>query len=410
MGIKWYVAIQLIICVYLSHAQVKFSFIPSEKHSQKLSRIQDGKKKLDAFYKYKDKAERKHHKEYLDSLKKLPHKPDLPDPGRPGSFLTLPDSATAQDSITWALNTLAHHGQYEEIRVFLEKYPIRDSLGLPRIDTTALIPDLEQRLASLMPEKALPAAPQTSLPGRQAGGALGELEGFASGPPGDLPVDLNKDPKEEVADQSVLLADFQSKVKDEQMAKAQLRMAALKKKYISIPDLSNPDSGVKRNSLEGKPLIDRIYLGGNVSIVSTDPLALDVDLQVGYKLNRQLVLGVGVVWRESFYTKSDSTLAQPKAAHGYSGFVRYEFGKGFFAMAEYGSVRNAPLFSESDEVDRWQHQYLLGVGREFSVLKFAQLTTTILYDFNYRHNDLHPRPFIVWIGYTIDKPRFGKGK
>ena len=297
-----------------AEAQVKFSFTPSEKHSNKLARIKDTRKKLDTYYKYKDKAERKHHKHIADSLKKAAkhYKPDAAD-----LVPTLPDSASARDSLTWAMNTMAHFGRFDEITAYFEQFPARDSLGNFRFDSAALHPDLESRLQSLLPARY--ALPQNE-------NLLGDLDKFKDGPSqlgGDLPLDLRKDPKEQ-------LEEFQGNVKEEEMVKAQLRMAALKKKYVTIPDLSNPESGVKRNSLEGKPLIDRIYLGGNVSIVSTAPVATDVDVQIGYKLNRQLVVGVGVVWREAFYAKKDSLIAQPKAAHGYSGFVRYKFGKGFF--------------------------------------------------------------------------------
>lgn len=184
-------------------------------------------------------------------------------------------------------------------------------------------------------------------------------------------------------------------------------MSSLKKVYSEVPSVADSTHGIKKKSLKGQPLIERFFIGGNVSIPSTDPFAIDINLQTGFKIDKNWSIGLGVIWRETFESPNDSLTIAP-GTHGWSSFTTYKFGKGFLAMAEFSTLQNKPILTESPGFVPWQNQYLLGIGRQFDIAGFLQMSTVFLYDFNFRHNDLHPRPFILRVGYTISKPHFKK--
>ena len=304
----------------------------------------------------------------------------------------LPDSASREDSLAWMLNTLARYNQHKEMAQVFENLSQLDSGSVPRLDSLELEPQARQLVEKYIPERF---------------GSFSEGSDFASmkdahlanvpldpaDPSGALPVDPNISPKDQVAT-------LQENLSGKQLAKMHEKLTKLKAKYVSVPDLSRPTEGIKRNSLKGRPLKDRIYFGGNVALQSTDPIITDVDVQVGYKFNRDFVAGAGFKWRETF-NNEDKTSALTEDAHGYSFFCSYDIIKGFFAYAEYAAVIDQPIFNESSTAGNWQYEYLLGVGRKFRLLKFVDLTVMFLYDFNHQHNNLHPRPFVMKVGYRI---------
>ena len=191
------------------------------------------------------------------------------------------------------------------------------------------------------------------------------------------------------------------KIDPEQFQEAQADIQKLKKKYSELPDTRYPEEGTKRNSLEDKPFKNRLYFGGNLNIPSTDPFILDTNLQLGYWINKKWLGGVGIILREQF--SSDSTARVSGDGYGYSFFTRYDIPKGFFAWAEVERQVNRSLFNnEQDNKMSWQSAYLAGIGREFKI-GFVQMMSMILYDFNYRNNDLNGRPIVFKFGVRFSK-------
>ncbi|WP_421898639.1 hypothetical protein [Marinoscillum sp.] len=379
--------IVLITCKLTSTAQVAFKVNLSEKHRQKVERTQDIHKKLKRYRKLIGKEERKARKAYADSLKNVTYDQMPYDSAL--IVAHLPDSSSREDSLAWALNALAQHHEYGELQASLQNL---DSAQLAALAQKELTPKVEQLTKEYLPKDMQQTTDFQSMQAEQ----MGELPFDPTSNPADqLPFDPAASPAEKIEQ-------LQEKVNPQDLAQLQQKLTKLKSKYISIPDLSNPDSGVKRNSLKGRPLKDRIYLGGNVAIQSTDPIILDSDIQLGYKVNKDLAFGAGFKWRESFHTP-DSLTALSKDAHGYSLFVSHQLPKSFFAYGEYGTVCNRSLFGEREVKGSWQHEYLVGLGRQFKVNRFLDLTVLFLYDFNHRNNTTHPRPFVMRMGYRIQK-------
>jgi|GEM_PF-4741346 len=382
-----FLAIALVVCSLAAFGQIKFQVKLSEKHLQKVERTQDFHKKLKRYKKLIGKEERKARKAYADSLKNVTYDQMPYDSAL--IVAHLPDSSSREDSLAWALNALARHHEYGELQTSLQNL---DSAELASLAQKELAPKVEQLTKEYLPKDLQQTTDFQSLQAEQ----MGELPFDPIANPTDqLPFDPSASPAEKIEQ-------LQEKINPQNLAQFQEKLSKLKSKYISIPDLSNPDSGIKRNSLKGHPLKDRIYLGGNVAIQSTDPIILDSDIQLGYKVNRDLAFGAGFKWRESFHAP-DTLTGLSKDAHGYSLFVSHQLPRSFFAYAEYGTVCNRSLFGERELKGSWQQEYLVGLGRQFKVTRFLELTVLFLYDFNHRNNTTHPRPFVMRMGYRIQK-------
>jgi len=193
---------------------------------------------------------------------------------------------------------------------------------------------------------------------------------------------------------------FAEHLSPEQMQTATTAMTMLKKGYISVPNSNDLSSAKKRNSLEGAPFRRRIYLGGNVALQSIKPAILDVDIQVGYKFNRDFFTGVGFIIREQF---SDQPSALVGDAYGHSVFVNHELPFGIFAYTEFQNMQNQSLFQENRVETEWQQSFMMGIGKELPLTKSVNLTAMILYDLNFKNNDLNPRPLVVRFGYRISE-------
>ena len=138
-----------------------------------------------------------------------------------------------------------------------------------------------------------------------------------------------------------------------------------------------------------------------VDLQSTDPLVLDANIQLGYQWTKKLSTGIGLLYREQF-TSSDSTASVTGDAYGWSVFINYDIAKGFFVYGEAQQVINQPIFGETNLVKAKEYAYLLGAGRKFSIGKRAKLSVMMLYDLNYKNNNLNQRPLVPRIGYSVD--------
>lgn len=104
--------------------------------------------------------------------------------------------------------------------------------------------------------------------------------------------------------------------------KQQARLEAVKKKmkvdkqkYSQLGNSQDMSTAIKRKSLKGAPLKQRIYFGGNFNINSTDPVILDFSPQLGYYLNRKWIIGAGFTYRNSFSSTDSTTHDFPTDAH-----------------------------------------------------------------------------------------------
>ena len=168
-----------------------------------------------------------------------------------------------------------------------------------------------------------------------------------------------------------------------------------------MPDTRFPEEGRKRNSLEDLPFKKRLYLGGTINATSTDPLIMDINLQLGYWLNKKWLAGVGLVVREQFNQRDSVSLTGD--AHGFSLFMRYDILKQFYAWGESQFQVNKSIINAEDSTpSKWERANLLGIGREFMIGP-VRMNSLIMYDFNYQNNDLNNRPWVFRLGVQLTK-------
>ncbi len=379
-------------------AQIKVGATPTGKHARAINRAgearEETKRRKAEVKRYKkqlkeQKRARKLYREKYDSLRSV--RMDSLNLSR----LSIKDSISIQEEI---LNQTDFPLEYKEL--ILNPVELRiDSTAFVGVDSVAL-----ERGGTLAEDVAKEHLPDEL---NQSEDPLANLanpmDGGLSNPSGSTSLPSIKPPSKPnpnlvKPDQAQVLF---KKIDPEQFQNAQSNIQKLKKKYSELPDTRYPEEGVKRNSLEDKPFKNRLYLGGNLGIQSTDPFILDTNLQLGYWINKKWLGGVGIILREQF--SNDSTSRITGDGYGYSFFTRYDVPKGFFAWAEIERQIDRSLFSNEQEETRiWQSAYLVGVGREFKI-GIVQMMSMILYDFNYRNNDLNARPIVFKFGVRFTK-------
>lgn len=211
-----------------------------------------------------------------------------------------------------------------------------------------------------------------------------------------------------VKEASKYLAEHQSK-----LTEAQSKLSKLKKKYSSVPNSKDLSTATKRNSLKGKPFKERLVLGGNLQLVSTQPLIIDASPVVGYKINKRFSIAAGASYRARLteYPKNNTVTprrAKDELTYGYRAFSEYIFWKGFYVHGEYErmskefevkSVTNTPtdLFQR-----KWVEAALLGVGKSYSINNKVKGSINLLYNFIYDNKEqVYPSPWVFRFGFKL---------
>jgi hypothetical protein len=182
---------------------------------------------------------------------------------------------------------------------------------------------------------------------------------------------------------------------------AQKKMAVLMKKYSVVPNSNDLSSAIKRSSLEGKPLRERVYIATNFQMISLDPVSIDFSPAIGYKLNKRWVTAIGANYRETFSTSS--TQLSPDVI-GYRGFMNYDVINNFFAYGEYANNSPGKETSEKGTKRIWSEAIFVGVGKKLSIHKKMEMTCLVAYNFLHKPNDLvYPRPLVFRIGFQLSE-------
>jgi len=219
---------------------------------------------------------------------------------------------------------------------------------------------------------------------------------------------------------------------------AQQKLATFKKKYSSIQSTKDMSTAVKRNSLEGRPLSERLVLGGTFQVnpsysrsngsqspttgtsgqsqsspsssgggTSTSKVPTSVDLSplLGYRLNKKFTLGIGVTYRAVLDLEHYQAKDQ---VYGYRGFFQADAPKGFFLHGEYERMNTAVESSNTstaptDEIYRhWKSGALAGIGKEYSFVKGIKGQVMVLYDFLHEEGvSPYKKPWVIRFGFVL---------
>lgn len=164
---------------------------------------------------------------------------------------------------------------------------------------------------------------------------------------------------------------------------AQLRVAKLLSRYQSFTSLTDSTFGVRRSSLEGRQLKERLFAGCNFVPQTVNPFSLDVTTQLGYKVNKKVVAGVALNYRLSFadtLSRQDSRVYKQLS---YTLFSSVNLWKSWYGVAELETTAlNRP--GESRKRPR-RLEGVVGVGRRFLIHPKVYFNATVVY--RLLHND-----------------------
>lgn len=396
--LKLFLTICLSYFILSVSGQIKVDAKVTGRHKEAIENAKETKKEIEAqaeHIKEQIEAREKYKKQY-DSLKSI-QLSDFELDSIQLDSLQIPDF-TKEDSLAIA-NKIFEQESMLQYRELITDVIDLDEPDLSNADSVALVKAqaiLEEHAKAYLPEELNESS--NPLDGMLENPLEGWMPDLSGGVP-EIEKPTRPNPNLIKPEQAQELF---KKIDPEQFQEIQENLKGLKEKYSELPDTRFPEEGIKRNSLQDVTFKKRLYFGGNFTIQSTDPFIIDANPQMGYWINKKWVAGAGIIVREQF-GKRDSLQSLTGDAHGYNLFTRFNIKSGFFGRAEVESQVSKSLFNEEEDVkSAWQNAYLIGLGREFKIGP-VRMTSMVLYDLNYKNNNLNTRPLVLKVGFEISK-------
>ena len=252
---------------------------------------------------------------------------------------------------------------------------------------------LEQKARDLEEVKAFENKKAAFSPYQEQMSQLGE-EGYA---------------KEKAVQKAKTMAKDHFAGQQEKLLAAQSKLTKLKQKMGKFGAL-NGDKLKKENEMKGKPLGERLVLGGNFQLHPGDLVSLDISPVVGYRWTKMFRIGLGGTYRTTFDEKEKFLLSDEKEVFGYRGFVEHDIYKGFYAHGEYERLNGADLSKKNIQQDRrantWRDGALLGLGKSYKIKNKIKGNVMVLYNFLYDEQSLYNKPWNLRFGFEL----MGSGK
>lgn len=187
----------------------------------------------------------------------------------------------------------------------------------------------------------------------------------------------------------------------EAVAAAQEKITKMKKKYSSVLNSNDLSTATKANSMKGRPLTDRMFIGGSFQFSRTEPFTIFFDPSIGYKINKRLVAGVGTRFQFSFgeYDTLANNYNRKKSELSYKVFTNYDIFRNFYLTTEFEN--NKILINQTDDGAnyKWTPSLFAGIGKSFSISYGFNGYISVVYDF--LHNpaqSVYSSPFAVRFG------------
>ena len=160
------------------------------------------------------------------------------------------------------------------------------------------------------------------------------------------------------------------------------KLADLKKKYASISNSDDMGTAKRRNSLRGRPIDEKIILGGNFDIQIVDPILIDISPLVGFRLNKKFTIGLGGTYRVDLTLDTKSFNGRyDNEVYGFNSFISYDIIKRFFVYGQYDYLsEKGPDQDVAQGHQTWEPAFMAGIGRSFSV--HTKITGTVMLLYN----------------------------
>jgi hypothetical protein len=155
--------------------------------------------------------------------------------------------------------------------------------------------------------------------------------------------------------------------------------------------------------MKGKSFTERLLVGGNVNVVSVDPVALDIAPQLGYKLTSSFFVGVGVSYRLAFRDSIESSRYISPSNASVDAFASYDILRSIFLYSEWKMSRSMVL--EDDRVSaKWVNNCFVGAGKRILIHPKVYLVITALYNLNDdRSNPVYSKRFQIRMGFQLSE-------
>ncbi len=190
---------------------------------------------------------------------------------------------------------------------------------------------------------------------------------------------------------------FQKLLKEEgpdalakRMTEGHQKLSALKDKFEEVQDITKPIKK-KPNPYKGKPLKERLAIGGNFQINRSEPVTADLAAELAYKINKDSEIGIGSSYR--IRLKKFRVNNIPTEVLNLRSFYHYRIWKNVGLQANYELNYSEPreLPRLDGQGKEWQQSGLAGFRIAQGLLGKFEAYTTIQYDFLHKVTGPNPK-------------------
>lgn len=191
------------------------------------------------------------------------------------------------------------------------------------------------------------------------------------------------------------------KGKPEVLEKASEAVGELKGKFSEVANSADLATAKKRGALSGTPIGKRMIYGGSFQLHMDGETKIDLNPELGYRLNEKLDVGLGGTYRlmistDDFFQAIDN----PKVMGG-RGFVEHKLIKGFYFHGEYESLRSSLQVTGEKRKGTWYNSVLVGIERRFGLGGKLQGHALLLYNLSSQSNPLYKSPWVFRFGFNF---------
>lgn len=187
------------------------------------------------------------------------------------------------------------------------------------------------------------------------------------------------------------------------IGEAQQQVGRLLSKYREFTNSSDLTSATRRTSIKGKSIRERLVIGGNFNVVSTQPLSIDLSPQLGYRFTTKFFVGLGINYRCTFGDSIRYSHYVSSSNTSLSGWISYDVIKRFYATAEW--ERSGITFSSNDRSNKeWRNNYFVGAGKRILVHPKLYLVISARYNINNdKQNPVYVNRFQIRMGFQLSE-------
>ena len=181
--------------------------------------------------------------------------------------------------------------------------------------------------------------------------------------------------------------------KEKELQSAMSQISKYKQKYSSLGSIHDIPKHA-RNTMHGKPVIERIMPGINLQVQKKSTVLIDFNPQIGYRFNGRLMAGGG--WNERLGLYHYIHLTHKDRIFGPRTFVEFSFRKGFALRGEVETMNTfvPPLITNSPAADFTNRQWIWGVfggiKKEYKLSKTIRGNIQMMYNFHDRFYKTSP--------------------